>query len=78
MFLYVMKKKLLASLGNIDSDMLVIHAYDANGEAHGRESFRWALSIPGAIDQTRVTTFAGVIQLQGLGVPFHLCLCVDC
>ncbi|KAL2861603.1 hypothetical protein BJX68DRAFT_8885 [Aspergillus pseudodeflectus] len=64
MFLYVMKKKLLASLGNIDSDMLVIHAYDANGEAHGRESFRWALSIPGAIDQTRVTTFAGVIQLQ--------------
>ncbi|KAL3491868.1 FAD binding domain-containing protein [Aspergillus germanicus] len=64
MFLYVMKKKLLASLGDIDSDMLVIHAYDANGEAHGRESFRWALSIPGAIDQTKVTTFTGVIELQ--------------
>jgi hypothetical protein len=70
MFLYVMKKKLLASLGDIDSDMLVIHAYDANGEAHGRESFRWALDIPGAIDQTKVTTFVGVIELQGMP-PFH-------
>ncbi|KAJ0417906.1 FAD binding domain-containing protein [Aspergillus carlsbadensis] len=64
MFLYVLKKKLLASLGNIDSDMLVIHAYDANGEAHGRECFRWALDIPGAIDQTSVTTFAGIAKLQ--------------
>ncbi|KAL2834698.1 FAD binding domain-containing protein [Aspergillus pseudoustus] len=64
MFLYVLKKKLLESLGTVHSDMLVIHALDANGEAHGRESFRWALDIPGAIDQTSITTLAGVAKLQ--------------
>ncbi|KAL2822106.1 FAD-binding domain-containing protein [Aspergillus granulosus] len=64
MFLYVVKKKLLESLGTVKSDMLVIHAFDANGEAHGRDSFRWALEIPGAIDQTSITTLAGVAELQ--------------
>ncbi|KAL3446955.1 hypothetical protein BJX65DRAFT_278349 [Aspergillus insuetus] len=64
MLLYVVKKKLLESLGTVDSDMLVIHAFDANGEAHGRDSFRWALDIPGAIDQTNITTLAGVARLQ--------------
>ncbi|KAH8433855.1 uncharacterized protein LDX57_011492 [Aspergillus melleus] len=64
MFLYVVKKKLLESIGT-DSDMLVIHAFDALGEAHGRMSFQWALDIPGAIDQTKINTLAGVANLQG-------------
>lgn len=64
MFLYVVKKRLLKSIG-ADSDMLVLHAFDACGEAHGRVNFQWALNIPGAIDQTKVTTFAGVADLQG-------------
>lgn len=63
MFLYVVKKRLLESIGT-DSDMLVIHAFDAHGEAHGRASFRWALDIAGAVDQTRTTTLAGVADLQ--------------
>ena len=64
MFLYVVKKKLLESIGT-DSDMLIIHAFDALGEAHGRMSFQWALDIPGAIDQTKINTLAGVANLQG-------------
>ncbi|GKZ35785.1 hypothetical protein AbraIFM66950_006580 [Aspergillus brasiliensis] len=63
MFLYVVKKRLLESIG-ANSDMLVIHAFDACGEAHGRANFRWALDIPGSIDQTKVTSLAGVAELQ--------------
>ncbi|KAB8259403.1 FAD-binding domain-containing protein [Aspergillus pseudonomiae] len=63
MFLYVVKGRLLESIGT-DSDMLVIHSFDANGEEHGRKAFRWALDIPGAIDQTKITTLAGVANLQ--------------
>ncbi|KAB8210098.1 FAD-binding domain-containing protein [Aspergillus parasiticus] len=63
MFLYVVKGRLLESIGT-DSDMLVIHAFDAHGENHGRASFQWALDIAGAVDQTRVTTLAGVADLQ--------------
>ncbi|KAL4880158.1 FAD-binding domain-containing protein [Aspergillus karnatakaensis] len=64
MLLYVMKKKLLDSIVATDSDMLVIHAFDANGEGHGRSRFQWALDITGAIDQTKSTTLAGVAELQ--------------
>lgn len=64
MFLYVVKGRLLESIGT-DSDMLVIHAFDAHGEEHGRDKFRWALDIPGAVDQTKITTLAGVANLQG-------------
>ncbi|OGM48992.1 hypothetical protein ABOM_003141 [Aspergillus bombycis] len=63
MFMYVVKGRLLESIGT-DSDMLVIHTFDANGEEHGRKAFRWALDIPGAIDQTKITTLAGVANLQ--------------
>ncbi|RAK75311.1 FAD-binding oxidoreductase [Aspergillus fijiensis CBS 313.89] len=63
MFLYVVKGRLLESIGT-DEDMLVIHVFDANGEEHGRANFRWALDIPGAIDQTKITTLAGVANLQ--------------
>ncbi|KAL4898881.1 hypothetical protein BDW74DRAFT_164353 [Aspergillus multicolor] len=63
MFLYVVKGRLLESIGS-DEDMLVIHAFDANGEEHGRSSFKWALDIPGAVDQSKITTLAGVANLQ--------------
>ncbi|KAF9889041.1 hypothetical protein FE257_008018 [Aspergillus nanangensis] len=63
MFFYVMKKRLLQSI-RADSDMLVIHAFDAHGEGHGRANFQWALDIPGTVDQTRVMTLAGVADLQ--------------
>ncbi|CAG8947181.1 unnamed protein product [Penicillium salamii] len=64
MFLYVVNGRLLQSIGT-DSDMLVIHAFDANGEEHGRSCFKWALDIPGAIDQSKITTLSGVAKLQG-------------
>lgn len=65
MFLYVMKAELLHFIG-ATMDMLVIHAYDGRGEARGREEFRWALDIEGAVDQTRGDmTLRQVAQLQG-------------
>ncbi|ODM21299.1 hypothetical protein SI65_04352 [Aspergillus cristatus] len=63
MFLYIVKKQMLESIG-ADSDMLLIHAFDAHGEAHGRASFKWALDIPGAVDQTKITNLIGVANLQ--------------
>ncbi|KAJ5341709.1 hypothetical protein N7541_010833 [Penicillium brevicompactum] len=63
MFLYVVKGRLLESIGS-DSDVLVIHAFDAHGEEHGRANFQWALNIPGAVDKTMITTLAGVANLQ--------------
>ena len=52
LFLYVIKKDILKLLG-ADDDMLVVHAYCGLGEEHGRQEFRWALDIEGAIDQTK-------------------------
>ncbi|PKY03108.1 FAD-binding domain-containing protein [Aspergillus campestris IBT 28561] len=63
MFLYIIRKNLLETIGAFQ-DMLVVHAYDANGEEHGREAFKWALDIPGAVDQTGVTDMEGVTKLQ--------------
>lgn len=73
MFLYVVKKKLLEAIG-ADSDMLLIHAFDAHGEEHGRANFKWALEIPGAIDKTKVTNLTGVANLQG-GYPSRIHRC---
>lgn len=67
MFLYVVKKRLLESIGT-DSDMLLILAFDAHGKDHGRDSFKWALDIPGAVDQTKITNLAGVADLQGQAI----------
>lgn len=40
--------------------------YDAHGEEHGRnKAFKWALSIPGAIDTTKALTYRQVNQLNG-------------
>ncbi|KAF2095483.1 FAD-binding domain-containing protein [Rhizodiscina lignyota] len=66
MYFYCMKKELLEMMG-ADQDMFVIHAFDANGEEHGRseEGFKWALDLPGAIDQTKMMSLKGVSELQG-------------
>jgi hypothetical protein len=66
MFLYVMRKELLKFIG-ADDDMLVVHAYDALGEEHGRSEagFKWALDLPGAVDSTKVMNLRGVAKLQG-------------
>lgn len=66
MFLYVLKKGLLDFLG-VGQDMLVVHAFDAHGEEHGRseEGFGWALALKGAVDQTKVMNLRRVAALQG-------------
>ncbi|TKW54613.1 hypothetical protein CTA1_3427 [Colletotrichum tanaceti] len=42
----------------------MFHVYDALGEKHGRDVFRWLLQMPGAIDRTRVTNMKGVLEMQ--------------
>ncbi len=66
MFLYVLKKELLESIG-VDQDMLVVHTFDAHGEEHGRsdEGFGWALRLKGAVDGTKRMNLRGVADLQG-------------
>ena len=66
MFLYVLKKELLESIG-VDQDMVVVHAFDAHGEEHGRsdEGFRWALKLKDAVDGTKIMNLKGVADLQG-------------
>ena len=66
MFLYVLKKELLHSIG-VEQDMLVVHAFDAHGEEHGRsdEGFAWALGLEGAVDGTKPMNLKGVADLQG-------------
>lgn len=44
--------------------IFVLHVYDAFGEKHGRETFRWALEMEGAIDRTQVTNMRGIVDLQ--------------
>ncbi|KAF2116760.1 cysteine desulfurase [Lophiotrema nucula] len=39
--------------------------YDAHGEEHGRETFKWALDIPGATDTTAGMSYRQVNQLSG-------------
>ena len=66
MFLYVLKKDFLDFLG-VGQDMLVVHAFDAHGEEHGRseQGFGWALGLKGAVDDTKVMNLKGVADLQG-------------
>ncbi|KAF6805399.1 FAD binding domain-containing protein [Colletotrichum sojae] len=49
-----------------DGDNLVFQVFDRNGEAHGREAFAWALTLPGAQDFTRSDTMLDVAKIQGL------------
>lgn len=66
MYLYCVKKEALAALGATE-DMLVVHAFDANGEEHGKgeAGFKWALDIPGAMPQMGVMNLREVSALQG-------------
>ncbi|KAF2022333.1 FAD binding domain-containing protein [Aaosphaeria arxii CBS 175.79] len=43
---------------------LILQVYDANGSEHGREVFRFALEIPGAMEHTSETDSLGVMDLR--------------
>jgi hypothetical protein len=49
-----------------EHDALVFHVFDASGEEHGRQTFKWALDLPGAQDFTKMGTILEVIRIQGL------------
>ncbi|RKK85544.1 hypothetical protein BFJ71_g14142 [Fusarium oxysporum] len=51
-------------LSTFTGDVIVLQVYDACGENHGREAFRWALEMPGAIDKTRVGDIKLVLDMQ--------------
>lgn len=48
-----------------EPEALVFQMFDTNGEAHGRQTFKWALDLPGAQDFTRTGTILEVIRIQG-------------
>ena len=66
--MYIVPERLLHTIlvdeETFREDILVLHVYDAFGENHGRETFRWALEKEGAIDRTRITNLRGIIDLQ--------------
>ena len=75
MFLYVLKAELLEAIlkeSKVEEDMLVVHAFDAHGEEHGRsdDGFGWALRLEGAIDETRSMNLKGVADLQSPTFPW--------
>ncbi|CAN9442098.1 unnamed protein product [Alternaria alternata] len=49
---------------SVQGEMIAVHVYDACGEAHGRDAFRWVLNLEGAIDLTVVTDTKGVVDMQ--------------
>jgi hypothetical protein len=64
MFLYMMRKEVIEAFGGSEA-MIVVHAFDANGEDHGRKRFKWALDIEGAMDMTEIKNLRGVADMQG-------------
>lgn len=68
--MYKMQRSLLRTIleehqmQSVQSNMLAVHVYDACGEVHGRDAFRWALDLEGAIDLTSVTDTKGVVDMQ--------------
>ncbi|KAJ3537009.1 hypothetical protein NM208_g6487 [Fusarium decemcellulare] len=53
-FMFVEKQKFQTMHdSHIDGDTLVFQLFDPHGEVHGRETFSWALKLPGAKDFTR-------------------------
>ncbi|KZL73713.1 FAD binding domain-containing protein [Colletotrichum tofieldiae] len=67
-FVYLMPKQLLFTvLEEVEpdaEDSIVLHVYDALGEKHGRDIFKWVLQMPGAIDRTTVTNMKGILNMQ--------------
>ncbi|KAF2740985.1 cysteine desulfurase [Polyplosphaeria fusca] len=45
---------------------LAVLVYDAHGEEHGREVFKWALDIPGATDTTAAMSYKQVNELSDM------------
>lgn len=67
-FMFIEKNK-FQTMHDIDveeHDALVLNVFDANGEEHGRQTFDWALKLPGAQDFTRMRPYLDVIRMQGL------------
>jgi hypothetical protein len=64
--LYVVSKAQAAHMGATE-DLLIVQAFDALGEEHGRseDGFKWALDIPGSADMTKVTDLKGVSMMHG-------------
>lgn len=64
--LAVLRKEAMAHVGATE-DLLVVQAFDALGEEHGRseEGFKWALEIPDAKAMTKVTNLRGVALMAG-------------
>lgn len=63
MFLYLMRKEIIQAMGG-KVDMIVVHVFDALGEAHGREAFAWTLNMPGALDRTSTRNHRAVAEMQ--------------
>lgn len=67
-FLFLLPRILLPTVLDDENpgtdDIVVLYVYDALGEVHGRNAFRWALEKPGAIDQTKVANMRGVVNMQ--------------
>lgn len=67
-FMFIVPEKLLFTYLEAPEpdtgDMVLFHVYDAFGEQHGREAFRWLLDKPGVIDRTRVTNMRGVVDME--------------
>jgi hypothetical protein len=48
-----------------EREALVFQVFDANGEAHGRQTFQWVHDLPGAQDFTKAGTILELIRIQG-------------
>ncbi|KAL3587315.1 hypothetical protein FPOAC2_14066 [Fusarium poae] len=66
LFMFIEKDK-FQNMHDVDvgeHDALVFHVFDASGEEHGRQTFKWALDLPGAQDFTKMGTILEVIRIQ--------------
>jgi hypothetical protein len=63
MYLYMMRQEIIIAMGGSKA-MIVVQAFDANGEKHGRERFKWALELEGAMDMTEIKNLKGVADMH--------------
>ena len=64
-FLYNLDLMEGAWIGAEPNPGIGIWLFDANGEEHGRDAFKWALEIDGAIDKTKVAPLRDVTRYGG-------------
>lgn len=69
MDLYVLRQQQAAHMG-ASEDLLILQAFDALGEDHGRSEggFKWALDIPGAMIMTQIVNLRGVSNMHGMSL----------